>query len=473
MMVAGLATIPASASDGVIYSVPSFAGLELADNGQYVNGNGIQRMNWNNDAFGDFRGTVMTITDGALVVTGGGGAKGFQITRDYAHDIMFQGVTGKEYKMVIEASAVSAAGVINLVPDNHPAGVAKTFDLPTAKTTFEIQWTQVEHQHNNMQISSTVDFRVYSIIIYDVALMPAVADDEDDDDEDDAPAAPTGPYRMKLDSSHWHLRPDNDGIIIQADGSEAGEVSNDISPEKLTTAVSVILIANPSDTQMNIEFFWGGPIGSGNTWWQQGNSQVLDWVFADGEITLNLSGLPNRADFLRNAASDTGLNLYIMTWNGSFPTLNVTDVYLLFPGADAPAAPPVVAPPPVVVDDIIDDDDDFWFDDDDFWFDDDDFWFDDDEYVDDDEVYVAPANVNARTTLTLKCGDCNHVADYAMRAAASATACANCGHVGLVVSGAVVAGGTDDGLNPKTGVAVVIVPTLTAAAALIVARRRK
>ncbi|MCL2357334.1 MAG: copper amine oxidase N-terminal domain-containing protein [Defluviitaleaceae bacterium] len=189
-MVAALlpATI-VSANDAAVYRVESFAGLALTGDSQFVTGYGIQRMAWNNEAFGDFRGTTLEISGDALQVRGGFSAKGFQLGEHERHIQGFQGRTGSTYRIVMDASAAGAAGVINISPDNHPAGVAQTFDLPAARTTFTLEWTQVAHQHNNMQISSDVDFNVYSIVVYDVALIGAAApegdDDEYEEDEED------------------------------------------------------------------------------------------------------------------------------------------------------------------------------------------------------------------------------------------------------------------------------------------------
>lgn len=192
LMLALFAPVMVSANTPV-FSIPSFTGLTLADAGQFVDGTGIQRMNWN-----DFVGSVIAIDGAVMNVTGGAAAKGFQFSPHHASNQMFQGVTGTTYRLVMDASATSAAGIINLVPDNHPAGVAqRNVPLPAERTTFTITWTQVDHEHNNLQISSDVDFTVYSIVISEVsddvdpelaALIELVEDLGFDPDNLDVPA---------------------------------------------------------------------------------------------------------------------------------------------------------------------------------------------------------------------------------------------------------------------------------------------
>lgn len=188
-LVIGLVSIPAFAADdeevGVIYNISTFEGLKLTGDSQYVDGYGIQRMGWTNAVYGNFTGSTIAISDGILQVRGGTTAKGVQFTKDYANTIMFQGTVGVEYKVVLVAAAASTAGIINVVPDNHDEGVAQTFELPVAETTFELQWVQQQHQYNSLQISSDVDFDIYSITIYDVAELPEEDADEDEDTDED------------------------------------------------------------------------------------------------------------------------------------------------------------------------------------------------------------------------------------------------------------------------------------------------
>ncbi|MCL2697624.1 MAG: hypothetical protein FWE74_06045 [Oscillospiraceae bacterium] len=155
-----------------VYLLESFAGIGFGDNGQFVDGHGIQRMTWSGHMGLNFAGTVMSVVDNALRVTNAtnANARGIQFhgTNDFIYHQNFQGEVGKTYRIIMEASAVTTAGNLNIVPDNHPTGVAKTFALPTTKTTFELEWEQVAHEHNNLQISSTVDFNVHSIKICEV-----------------------------------------------------------------------------------------------------------------------------------------------------------------------------------------------------------------------------------------------------------------------------------------------------------------
>ncbi|MCL2018287.1 MAG: hypothetical protein FWG70_00890 [Oscillospiraceae bacterium] len=155
------------ADSSAVYQIRTFTGLTIA-NDQYVNGYGIQRMAWSGHMGLNFAGTQLTIGNGSLAVTNetSANSRGIQFQGDYGHTQTFQGKTGVEYKVVIEAAALSTAGNLNIVPDNHPSGVAKTFTLPMARTEFELTWTQVEHEHNNLQISSDVDFVVFNVTIY-------------------------------------------------------------------------------------------------------------------------------------------------------------------------------------------------------------------------------------------------------------------------------------------------------------------
>jgi hypothetical protein len=153
-------------ADTAIFTLEDFEGQALTDDGQFVNNQGIQRMNWNT-----YIGSRLNIEDGILYIHSDRDnrpEKGFQFGEHYRATQGFQGTTGKEYRVVMDAAATSTAGRIHIKPDNHPAGVAQFFDLPTERTTFELQWTQVAHEHNNLQISADVDFQVYSITIYEV-----------------------------------------------------------------------------------------------------------------------------------------------------------------------------------------------------------------------------------------------------------------------------------------------------------------
>ena len=71
----------------------------------------------------------------------------------------------------------------------------------------------------------------------------------------------------------------------------------------------------------------------------------------------------------------------------------------------------------------------------------------------------------AAVTLKLECLECGYVGNYTLSVAASATACDECGAIGLVRAGA--------DTNVPTGVVVAVIPALAAAAVIGLARRRK
>jgi endo-1,4-beta-D-glucanase Y len=156
----------------LVYNVPSFNGRGLIDSGQFVERLGIQRMNWADGHLGlNFIGCTFSVTGSTLTVVNptSANARGIQFTQHHTEDQRFQGTTGRTYRVFIDASAASTPGILNIVPDNHPGLSGNTnLALPAARTTFEYQWTQVANEHNNLQISSNVDFVVHSVRIYDV-----------------------------------------------------------------------------------------------------------------------------------------------------------------------------------------------------------------------------------------------------------------------------------------------------------------
>ncbi|MCL2079608.1 MAG: DUF4214 domain-containing protein, partial [Oscillospiraceae bacterium] len=169
----GLIEIDIPSNDDVIdddpsaaYQVTTFAGLSLADGGQFVNGIGIQRMSWSGHLGLNFAGTTMDIVNGVLVVKNGSNARGFQFAEWYSHDKSIDFVVGEEYTIIIEAAALIESGVINIIPDNNSAnGDGNTFPLTTERTQYTLTWTQEAHEHNNLQISSDVDFVVFNVTV--------------------------------------------------------------------------------------------------------------------------------------------------------------------------------------------------------------------------------------------------------------------------------------------------------------------
>jgi len=164
-------TVTASATAGeLLINITDFTGKTTAEGGQYLNGYGIQRMTWDNAGApnGTFAGTTIAVEGNVFKISNANdtNGRGFQFQEHYSSNQKFQGETGKTYTVIMEASG-EKAGSLRISPDNHPAGVAKSFDLPTTKTKFMLTWVQVEHQHNNLQIWANVDWTVYSIIIHE------------------------------------------------------------------------------------------------------------------------------------------------------------------------------------------------------------------------------------------------------------------------------------------------------------------
>jgi hypothetical protein len=164
------APVTVVADDDAIYSIPTFTGLGTTSDGQFLDGYGIQRMTWNHEPkHGAMGGTTIAVSrEGTLVVSGGAEASGIQFSENWANQQMFQGVTGNAYRVVMEASSTRRNGTLRIIPDNHPQEVWGTFDITTTPQTYELSWVQVQHVHNNLQISANVAWQVHSIFIYEI-----------------------------------------------------------------------------------------------------------------------------------------------------------------------------------------------------------------------------------------------------------------------------------------------------------------
>ena len=181
------APITVSAGNEVVFDIQSFAGMSLTGDSQFVEGNGIQRMTWNR-----FVGTTIAVVGNTLEVRIGADQGGVQLGEHERHIQGFQGTTGVEYSVVMEIAAISEDGMLRMRADSHAAdGTELDLELTTERETFVMQWVQEAHQHNNVQISADVDFRIYTWRVYEVVENgdeePEDEEPEDEEPEDEEP----------------------------------------------------------------------------------------------------------------------------------------------------------------------------------------------------------------------------------------------------------------------------------------------
>jgi hypothetical protein len=150
-----------------------------------------------------------------------------------------------------------------------------------------------------------------------------------------------GASASRLDLGSAYVEMDGaDGFTIRTNGADDWE--NDLTTEMLTSYTYLVIACSPdADFDTGVGMIWGGPLGTGNTWWQQRDFDFADY-YSNGEFRFPLADLNNYEGFLEHGGyiMDDGepavLKIMVRMW-GAYDEIEAGAIWL-DNGGGTPAA---------------------------------------------------------------------------------------------------------------------------------------